>query len=103
MPIGSKFAFWSVAALLVVVGPLGGQEPSKRMPQKAKGNVSVTRPKRARASTTLLPGLNANGDLDRSDPTLVSDRTPYEVWSYGGTGGGGTDGHDALHQASMRT
>lgn len=87
MPIGSKFAFWSVAALLVVVGPLGGQEPSKRMPQKAKGNVSVTRPKRARASTTLLPGLNANGDLDRSDPTLVSDRTPYEVWSYGGTAG----------------
>ena len=87
MSDSSKFAFWAVAALLLAAGPLGGQQPAKRVPQKSKGDVVIARLKRARASTTLLPGLNARGELDRSDPTLASDKTPYDVWRYAGRAG----------------
>ena len=87
MSRGPNSVLWVVAALLLAAGPLAGQQATKRVPQKSKGRVTIARPKRGRASTALLPGLNARGELDRSDPTLARDQTPYEVWSYDGEAG----------------
>lgn len=80
--------FRSVLAIaLLFAVPLAGQEPTKKTPQKSKGQVTIARPKAIRSSTTLMAGLNARGELDPSDPVMGADKTPYEVWSYAGKAG----------------
>jgi hypothetical protein len=68
--------------------PLAGQKPSKSGPARARpAMAALGRPKATGASTTLLPGLNARGELDSSDPVMAVDTTPYEVWTYRGRTG----------------
>ncbi len=80
------FAGGTLAALLCAT-PLLAQGTPPKTPIKTKGKVTLDRPKAARASTTLLAGLNARGELDASDPVMGSDQSPYEVWSYRGKAG----------------
>jgi len=75
-----------MAALLLGTVPLAAQAAPKT-PVKTKGRVTLDRPKAAGASTTLLAGLNARGELDASDPVMGADQSPYEVWSYRGKAG----------------
>ncbi len=77
----------ALAALLLWGAPLGAQATHQKAPVKTKGKVTIARPKAAGASTTLLAGLNARGELDASDPVMGVDQTPYEVWSYRGKAG----------------
>jgi len=86
--LAAAVACGTLAALLLwSTAPVAAQAAMKKSPVKTKGKVTLARPKAVRASTTLLAGLNARGELDASDPVMGSDQTPYEVWSYHGKAG----------------
>lgn len=76
-------------ALTLAAGPAAAQQQKamKKSPARSKGRVTLAQSKAMRGNTTLLPGLNARGELDQNDPVMGNDKTPYEVWSYSGKAG----------------
>jgi Caspase domain len=70
---------------LLLAAPLAGQA-ARKPHQAAKGQLTIPKLKPARPATTLVPGINAWGELDSRDPVLA-DKTPYEAWWYAGKAG----------------
>jgi hypothetical protein len=85
-PSTARLVVSGLAVVLGLASPAAAQKPGKSAPQ-SKAKVTVARPKAAGASSRLIAGVNARGELDPSDPVMAEDKTPYEAWTYHGQAG----------------